>query len=82
MSGWTTGDRVECDDEPGRVLAASRDRCLVELVDGRTLDLDSRALDPLAEVGEDTEDGSHDWTRRANPRTPRTRTVGETGDRL
>ena len=63
MSGWAWGDRVELDDEPGRVLAADRERALVELDDGRTLDVDTRALDPLAEVGEDTEDGVHEWTR-------------------
>jgi len=63
VSGWAVGDRIECDDEPGRVLAASRDRALVELDDGRTLDVDTRALDPLAEVPEDTEDGVHEWKR-------------------
>lgn len=63
MSGWAPGDRIECDDEPGRVLAAGRDRALVELDDGRTLDVDVRALDSLAELPEDTEDGVHEWPR-------------------
>ena len=63
MSGWAWGDRVELDDEPGRVLSAGRDCALVELDDGRTLDVDTRALDPLSQVGEPYEDGVHEWRR-------------------
>ena len=63
MSGWTVGDAIELDDEPGRVLTAGRDRALVELDDGRTLDVDTRALDPRSTVPEPYEDGAHDWSR-------------------
>ena len=63
MSGWRWGEPIELDDEPGWVLSASRDRALVELDDGRTLDVDTRALDPRSSVPEDTEDGNHDWSR-------------------
>jgi hypothetical protein len=64
MTGWTWGEPIELDGEPGWVLTASRDRALVELADGRALDVDTRALDPAGELPDpDVEDGSHEWPR-------------------
>jgi hypothetical protein len=63
VTGWTEGDRVEVDDEPGTVIISDDERTLVELED-RTVDVPTaavyqRCIDPDPDV----EDGSHEWPR-------------------
>ncbi len=63
MTGWTEGDRVEVDDEPGTVISSDEERTLVEMED-RTIDVPTtcvsqRCIDPDPDI----EDGSHEWTK-------------------
>jgi hypothetical protein len=64
VTSYEPDDRVIVDDEPGRVITSGRDRTVVEMDDGRTIDVPTAAVEPPPiDPDPDVEDGSHEWVK-------------------